>query len=71
MTQEQRQAARTDAMAKIEEINRRTDEEASTILDASQFETYRQDVTRMRGGRGGMGGPGGDGGFPGRGGAGR
>lgn len=70
MSPEERQTARTDAMAKMQEIQTRTDDEVKSVLDSSQFGMYQQDVERMRngmrGGMGGAGGPGG-GGFGGRG----
>ena len=73
LTAEQRQSLRTDLLAKGEEIRVRTDDEVKGILDAQQFEMYKQDSERLRGafrgfggGPGGMGGgrggPGGDGG---------
>lgn len=72
MSPEERQTARNDAMAKMQEIQTRTDDEVKSVLDSSQFGMYQQDVERMRNGMrggmgGGMGGPGG-GGFGGRGG---
>lgn len=75
MTADQRNALRIDLTAKAEEIRVRTDDEVKGILDAQQFEIYRQDSERLRGafrgfggGPGGMGGGRGPGGFGGDGG---
>jgi len=71
LTAEQRQSLRTDLLAKGEEIRVRTDDEVKGILDAQQFEIYKQDSERLRGAfRGFGGGPGGGGMGGGRGGLG-
>lgn len=71
MNADQRNALRIDLTAKAEEIRVRTDDEVKGILDAQQFEIYRQDSERLRGAfRGFGGGPGGMGGGRGPGGLG-
>ena len=73
MTAEQRNTLRVDLLAKGEEIRVRTDDEVRGVLDARQFEMYKQDSERLRGafrGLGGAGGPSFPGGAGGRGGRG-
>lgn len=71
MTPEQRVAVRQEILAKSEEIRVRVDDEVKSVLDAQQFETYKQDSERLwsqgrGGGAGGMGGGMGGAGFGGR-----
>ena len=67
LTPEQRQSMQADNMAKMAEIRTTSEDEVKSVLDASQWDLYQQETSRMRGFMGGGFGGAGGGGRGGRG----